>query len=202
LDELGISTSTRSNIKFLMVGNGSQFGFISSITANTTVFDRKLINDQNSFTAACSRSTALEHLPNANTDKGIAYFHTALNRWEPMPRLINPGADRCAAVAIPPVIVESLPMPDLAALAVIPSLVDEAAAIEIEELIDRALEMLYGSPGKQFSLTKLFANKSQRARLATVLIDTLQVATGIDYKPQKNGAVTCHYFTASQPDND
>jgi hypothetical protein len=202
LDELGISTSTRSNIKFLMVGNGSQFGFISSITANTTVFDRKLINDQNSFTAACSRSTALEHLPNANTDKGIAYFHTALNRWEPMPRLVNPGADRCVAVTIPPAIVELLPMPELAAPTVIPSPVDETAAIEIEELIDRALDMLYGNPGKQFSLTKLFGNKSQRARLATVLTDTLQMATGIDYKPQKNGAVTCHYFTASQPDSD
>jgi hypothetical protein len=206
LDELGISTSTRSNIKFLMVGNGSQFGFISSITANTTVFDRKLINDQNSFTAACSRSTALEHLPNANTDKGIAYFHTALSRWEPMPRLVNPGADRCAVVAISPPIVESLPMPDLVASPVISSVVDEAvnetAAIEIEELIDRALEMLYGSPGQQFSLTKLFGNKSQRARLAAVLIDTLQMTTGIDYKPQKNGAVTCHYFTASQPDSD
>jgi hypothetical protein len=206
LDELGISTSTRSNIKFLMVGNGSQFGFISSITANTTVFDRKLINDQNIFIAACSRSTALEHLPNRNTDKGVAYFHTALNRWEPMPRLVNPGTDRCAAVAIPPAIVESLPMPDFVASPVISSVVDEAvnetAAIEIEELIDRALEMLYGSPGKQFSLTKLFGNKSQRARLAAVLIDTLQTATGIDYKPQKNGAVTCHYFTASQPDSD
>ncbi len=206
LDELGISTSTRSNIQFLMVGNGSQFGFISSIRANTTVFDRKLINDQNSFTAACSRSTALEHLPNANTDKGIADFHTALNRWEPMPRLVNPGADRCAAVAIPPATVESLPMPDLVAFPVNSSPVDEAvnetAEIAIEELIDRALEMLYGSPGKQFSLTKLFCNKSQRARLATVLIDTLQVAAGIDYKPQKNGAVTCHYFTASQPDSD
>jgi hypothetical protein len=202
LDELGISTSTRSNIKFLMVGNGSQFGFISSITANTTVFDRKLINDQNSFTAACSRSTALAHLPNANTDKGIGYFHTALNRWEPMPRLVNPGADRCAPVTIPPATVKSLPMPDLAAPAVTSSAVDESAAIEIEELIDRALEMLYGSPGKQFSLTKLFGNKSQRARLATVLIDTLQTATGVDYKPQKNGAVTCHYFTASQPDSD
>jgi hypothetical protein len=127
-------------------------------------------------------------LPNRNTDKGIAYFHTALNRWEPMPRLVNPGGDRCAAVAIPPAIADEA--------------VHETAAIEIEELIDRALEMLYGSPGQQFSLTKLFGNKSQRTRLAAVSIDTLQMTTGIDYKPQKNGAVTCHYFTASQPDSD
>jgi hypothetical protein len=130
----------------------------------------------------------LEHLANANTDKGVGYFHTALNRWEPMPRLVNPGADRCAPVTIPPAIADEA--------------VHETAAIEIEELIDRALEMLYGSPGQQFSLTKLFGNKSQRARLAAVLIDTLQMTTGIDYKPQKNGAVTCHYFTASQPDSD
>ncbi len=113
LDELGISTSTRSNIKFLMVGNGSQFGFISSITANTTVFDRRLINDQNSFTAACSRSTALEHLPHGNTDKGIGYFHTALNRWEPMPRLVNPGADRCnPVVSHPPMMAQAVPVVD------------------------------------------------------------------------------------------
>jgi hypothetical protein len=42
--------------------------------------------------------------------------------------------------------------------------IDGFAAIAIEELIDRALEMLYGSPGRQFSLTKLFGNKSQQER--------------------------------------
>jgi hypothetical protein len=163
LDELGISTSTRSNIKFLMVGNGSQFGFISSITANTTVFDRKLINDQNSFTAACSRSTALEHLPNANTDKGIGYFHTALNRWEPMPRLVNPGADRCNPVAIPPSLMVQFSTADPVVTAVSDPVTDEQGTDPELALVETMIEKV--AAGKN-TLSKVKASLSAKQKAA------------------------------------
>jgi hypothetical protein len=206
LDELGISTATRANIQFLMVGNGSQFGFISSITANTSVFDRKLINDQNSFTAACSRSTALEHLPNANTDKGIGYFHTALNRWEPMPRLVNPGNDRCNPVVSSPPIVQVVPVADPVAMPESVPTVAEMdanieAEIEVEELIDAALETLYGNPGKEFPLTKLCANRSQRTRLGEFLIEVLQDSPNVVYRNRKHGATVSHLFSWADPDS-
>jgi hypothetical protein len=204
LDELGITTATRANIQFLMVGNGSQFGFISSITANTTVFDRKLISDQNSFTAACSRSTALEHLPNANTDKGIGYFHTALNRWEPMPRLVNPGADRCDPIVSPPPTVQAVAIPDPVATVQAVLTVDEMdaqmeASIEAETVIDQALEMLYASPGKEFPLTKLCANRSQRSRLGKFLIEVLQDSPNIIYRVKRHSQIESHLFRWENP---
>ncbi len=200
LDELGITTATRANIQFLMVGNGSQFSFISSITANTSVFDRKLINDQNTFIAACSRSTALEHLPNRDTDKGIAYFHTALNRWEPMPRLVNPGSDRSATVtAVTP------PAQPIGFAAPKPAVtadphgeeIDLAASIEVEELVDSALEKLYDNPGKEFGLTKLFAKRSQRERYGAFLVDILKDAKNIQYRLETRTQMQCHFFSAT-----
>jgi hypothetical protein len=203
LEELGISTATRANIQFLMLGNATQFGFVASVTANTTVFDRKLINDQNAFIAACSRSNALSHLPNFDIDKGVAYFHTALNRWEPMPRLANPGHDR--GLPLPAETTVKRSVVDAVPWITVPTTshdeVDQAAGIEVEELIDTALEMLYTHPGRQFSLTKLFENKSQRSRLANTLIEVLKDAEGIEYKPKKNGAVVSHYFVAKQEVN-
>lgn len=207
LEELGITTATRANIQFLMVGNGSQFGFISSITASTTVFDRKLINDQNSFTAACSRSTALEHLPNANTDKGIGYFHTALNRWEPMPRLVNPGADRCNPVVIhPPMMAQSVPVVapvvtviDAPTVAEIDANLD--AVIEAETVIGEALELLYSNPGTEFPLTKLCANRSQRSRLGEFLIEVLQDSPNVVYRIAKRSHIESHLFKWESPDS-
>ncbi len=200
LDELGLTTSTRANIQFLMVGNGTQFGFISSITANTTVFDRKLINDQNTFIAACSRSTALEHLPNRDTDKGVAYFHTALNRWEPMPRLINPGNDRSAPTSPP---AAAAPVgPTAIKPAVTADLhgeqgIDLAASIEVEELVDSALETLYDNPGKEFGLTRLFAKRSQRERYGAFLVDILKDAKNIQYRLETRTQMQCHFFSAT-----
>lgn len=207
LDELGISTSTRANIQFLMVGNGSQFGFISSITANTSVFDRKLINEQNSFTAACSRSTALEHLPNANTDKGIGYFHTALNRWEPMPRLVNPGNDRCNPVVNQPSMVPAVPVADpvVPVVEAVPTVAEMdaniEAEIEAETVIDDALEVLYTNPGKEFPLTKLCANRSQRTRLGEFLIEVLQDSPNVVYRNRKHGATVSHLFSWADPNS-
>lgn len=198
LDELGITTATRANIQFLMVGNGSQFGFISSITANTAVFDRKLINDQNTFIAACSRSTALEHLPNSDTDKGIAYFHTALNRWEPMPRLVNPGSDRSVPVppsTAPPAPIEAAPKPAVTANPHGDE-VDLAASIEVEELVDAALETLYSNPGKEFGLTRLFNKRSQREKYGAFLVDILKDAANIKYRLETRTQMQCHFFSA------
>lgn len=221
LDELGITTATRGNIQFLMVGNATQFGFINNVTASTNVFDRKLISNQNTFAAACSRSTALAHLPTAATLKGVAWFHTALSRWESMPRLENPGTDRGAPVTPSPASGQAFQgepripegvswgsmatsedyQPPASGMAFQPSSgpgvseVDIDGSIELEELIDGALETLYSDPGKQYSLTKLFVNRSQRIRLSEALIDILKDVTGVQYVAKKSGAVVSHYFT-------
>jgi hypothetical protein len=198
LEELGISTSTRSNIKFMMVGNGSQFGFISSITASTTVFDRKLINDQNSFTAACSRSTALEHLPNANTDKGIGYFHTALNRWEPMPRLVNPGADRCNPLVNQPPIVQVVPVVDAVATAGTPASQLTAPVDEFQvkmDLADLCLEKIRNLDGAKITFSQLKKTLSSPQRLMCndlefqeLLMDDDRI--GVESEALRNGQTT------------
>jgi hypothetical protein len=202
LDELGISTSTRSNIKFLMVGNGSQFGFISSITANTTVFDRKLINDQNSFTAACSRSTALEHLPNGNTDKGIGYFHTALNRWEPMPRLVNPGADRCDPISHDqPVALsperpsQQLPQPTAPNSKTEDSPVEEKHPFELKaELADLCLQKIRDMNGAKTTFAKLKKTLSRKQielcdeEFQELLMDDDRI--GCETETMRNGLTT------------
>ncbi|GAQ00159.1 hypothetical protein [Leptolyngbya sp. NIES-2104] len=94
LDALGIKKESRSNVYFLAIANSTQFGFLSQMAGDTNVFSNKLLLDQSAFQSACSRSTATQHLKNHSILKGIGYFHTALNRWEPMPRLENPGLDR------------------------------------------------------------------------------------------------------------
>jgi hypothetical protein len=198
LEELGITTATRANIQFLMVGNGSQFGFISSITASTTVFDRKLINDQNSFTAACSRSTALEHLPNANTDKGIGYFHTALNRWEPMPRLVNPGNDRCNPVVNQPPIVQSVSVADPVATAERPAVQGTAPVDEFQAKMDLAelcIEKIRKFDGAKTTFAKIKRTLSAPQRLLyddlefqELLMDDDRI--GVESEAMRNGVTT------------
>jgi hypothetical protein len=194
LDELGISTSTRANIQFLMVGNGSQFGFISSITANTSVFDRKLINDQNTFIAACSRSTALEHLPNRDTDKGISYFHTALNRWEPMPRLVNPGNDRCNPVVSAPPILRS----DAVVTAERPASQEAAPvdAFQIKlDLAELCIDKIRKLEGRKTTFAKIKKTLSVAQRIVCddlefqeLLMD--EEAIGVETEAMRNGLTT------------
>jgi hypothetical protein len=194
LDELGISTSTRANIQFLMVGNGSQFGFISSITANTSVFDRKLINDQNTFIAACSRSTALEHLPNRDTDKGISYFHTALNRWEPMPRLVNPGNDRCNPVVSSPSILRS----DAVVTAERPASQKAAPvdAFQIKlELAELCIDKIRKLEGRKTTFAKIKKTLSVAQRLVCDDLEFQELlmdneAIGVETESMRNGLTT------------
>jgi hypothetical protein len=94
LDALGLRKDSRANCAFMAVANSTQFSFLSQIAGDTKVFQNKLMLDQQVFQSACSRSTATQHLQTHNVVKGIAWFHTDLNRWEPMPRLVNPGPDR------------------------------------------------------------------------------------------------------------
>jgi hypothetical protein len=98
LEELGIPKSSRANSSFMAIGNSTQFSFLNQVAGDVNVFDRNNLLDQGAFQSACSRSTATEHLPTHDLLKGIAWFHTACNRWEPMPRLHNPGIDRIAGV--------------------------------------------------------------------------------------------------------
>jgi hypothetical protein len=198
LDELGISTSTRANIQFLMVGNGSQFGFISSITANTSVFDRKLINDQNTFIAACSRSTALEHLPNRDTDKGISYFHTALNRWEPMPRLVNPGNDRCNPVVSAPPIARSITV--AAAVVTAESAASQEAAPVDEfqiklELAELCIDKIRKLEGRKTTFAKIKKTLSVAQRLVCDDLEFQELlmdedAIGVESEAMRNGLTT------------
>jgi hypothetical protein len=198
LDELGISTSTRANIQFLMVGNGSQFGFISSITANTSVFDRKLINDQNTFIAACSRSTAVEHLPNRDTDKGISYFHTALNRWEPMPHLVNPGNDRCNPVVSASPIAPSVAMAAAVETAERPASEETAPVDEFQiklELAELCIDKIRKLEGRKTTFAKIKKTLSVAQRL---LCDDLEFqellmddeAIGVETEAMRNGLTT------------
>jgi hypothetical protein len=108
LDSLGLRKDSRANCAFMAIANSTQFSFLSQIAGDTKVFQNKLILDQQVFQSACSRSTATQHLKNHNIVKGIGWFHTDLNRWEPMPRLVNPGPDRGEAPE-PPIDVEPLP---------------------------------------------------------------------------------------------
>jgi hypothetical protein len=197
LDELGISTSTRANIQFLMVGNGSQFGFISSITANTSVFDRKLINDQNTFIAACSRSTALEHLPNRDTDKGVSYFHTALNRWEPMPCLVNPGNDRCNPVVSSPLTAQSVAVADVV-MAERPASQETALVDAFQmklELAELCIDKIRKLEGRKTTFAKIKKTLSVAQRL---LCDDLEFqellmdedAIGVETEAMRNGLTT------------
>jgi hypothetical protein len=198
LDELGISTSTRANIQFLMVGNGSQFGFISSITANTSVFDRKLINDQNTFIAACSRSTALEHLPNRDTDKGISYFHTALNRWEPMPRLVNPGNDRCNLVVSASSIAQLAPVADPVAMTERPASQEAAPVDAFQVKLDLAelcIEKIRKLEGNKTTFAKIKKTLSVPQRLMCddlefqeLLMDDDRI--GVESESLRNGNTT------------
>jgi hypothetical protein len=198
LDELGISTSTRANIQFLMVGNGSQFGFISSITANTSVFDRKLINDQNTFIAACSRSTALEHLPNRDTDKGVSYFHTALNRWEPMPRLVNPGNDRCNPMVSPPLIAPSVAITDAVATAERPASqeADPVDAFQIKlELAELCIDKIRKLEGRKTTFAKIKKTLSVAQRLVCDDLEFQELlmddeAIGVESEAMRNGLTT------------
>lgn len=111
LDSLGLKKESRANCHFIAIANSTQFGFLSQIVGDTKVFNSTVTLNQLAFQSACSRSTATQHLTTHNIIKGIAYFHTALNRWEPMPRLVNPGVDRCApampevmpAIQLPPI---------------------------------------------------------------------------------------------------
>lgn len=96
LEELGIPKSSRANSSFMAIGNSTQYSFLNQVAGDVNVFDRNSLLDQGAFQSACSRSTATEHLPTHDLLKGIAWFHTACNRWEPMPRLHNPGVDRIA----------------------------------------------------------------------------------------------------------
>lgn len=98
LEELGIPKSSRANSAFMAIGNSTQYSFLNQVARDVNVFDRFNLLDQGSFQSACSRSTATEHLPTHDLLKGIGWFHTACNRWEPMPRLHNPGVDRVAGV--------------------------------------------------------------------------------------------------------
>jgi hypothetical protein len=197
LDELGISTSTRANIQFLMVGNGSQFGFINSITANTSVFDRKLINDQNTFIAACSRSTALEHLPNRDTDKGISYFHTALNRWEPMPRLVNPGNDRCNPVSAPP-IVQAVAVADVVVTAERAASEETAPvdAFQIKlELAELCIDKIRKLEGRKTTFAKIKKTLSVAQRLVCDDLEFQELlmddeAIGVERETMRNGLTT------------
>jgi hypothetical protein len=198
LDELGISTSTRANIQFLMVGNGSQFGFISSITANTSVFDRKLINDQNTFIAACSRSTALEHLPNRDTDKGISYFHTALNRWEPMPRLVNPGNDRCNPVVSAPPIARSVAVADVVVTAERPASQEAAPIDEFQiklELAELCIDKIRKLEGRKTTFAKIKKTLSVAQRLVCEDVEFQELlmddeAIGVETEAMRNGLTT------------
>ncbi|MBD1825670.1 hypothetical protein H6F51_24695 [Cyanobacteria bacterium FACHB-DQ100] len=93
LEELGLGSGDRGNIYFLAIANSTQFAFIESVGASVKVFPKALTN-QAVFQSAVSRSTATQHLKNHSILKGIAYFHTAIGEWRPMPRLDNPGSDR------------------------------------------------------------------------------------------------------------
>lgn len=91
-EELGIGAG-RQNAQFCMVSNGQQQSFINAVS-KAAVFEGNGVKDTATWSSAISRSPAVEHLPNANQLGGIAYFHSAINRWMPMPRLHNAGQDR------------------------------------------------------------------------------------------------------------
>lgn len=195
LDSLGIKKESRANCSFIAIANSTQFSFLSQIAGDTKVFPASVILNQLAFQSACSRSTATAHLRNHDILKGIAYFHTALNRWEPMPRLVNPGVDRCDPITVPTLHSDVLPV-------VIPvvdpmPVTDEAdldASIEAETLIDTALEKLSKTPGVEVSLTKLCDNRSQRSRYGEFLISVLQESPNVGYRVAKKGNVSSHLF--------
>jgi hypothetical protein len=90
--ELGIGDG-RQNVQFCLVSNGQQQSFINAVT-KAAVFEGNGVKDTATWQSAISRSSALEHLPDAAQRGGVAYFHSALSRWLPMPRLQNAGGDR------------------------------------------------------------------------------------------------------------
>lgn len=93
LESLGIANEERGNLHFLAIANVTQFGYVQSVLAEVKVFPKTIL-DSDRFNAAISHSTATQHLKSHDIVKGVAYFHSAIKRWEPMPRLENPGHDR------------------------------------------------------------------------------------------------------------
>jgi hypothetical protein len=91
-EELGIGAG-RQNAQFCMVSNGQQQSFINAVS-RAAVFEGNGVKDTATWQSAISRSPAVSHLPNANQLGGIAYFHSGIGRWMPMPRLHNAGQDR------------------------------------------------------------------------------------------------------------
>jgi hypothetical protein len=203
LDSLGIKKESRANCSFIAIANSTQFSFLSQIAGDTKVFNASVILNQSAFQSACSRSTATEHLKNHDILKGIAYFHTALNRWEPMPRLVNPGADRCNPITPPTLHNNALPA-IIPVLDAIPATgdVDLDASIEAETIIDAALETLHANPGEEFSLTKLCLNRSQRSRYGDFLIEVLQESPHVGYRVSRKGNVSSHLFKWGTPNSE
>jgi hypothetical protein len=200
LDALGISKESRANCRFVAIANATQFNFMEQIAGDTKVFKNETILNQQTFYAACSRSTALEHLNGVrDTLKGIAWFHSSLNRWEPMTRLQNPAVDRCLALSqAPPPGVHQFAIPDPLPPPVVADC-DLDASIEVETLFDVAMEMLYSNPGVEFALTKLCGNRSERSKYGEFLIEILQESPNVTYRIKKHAQVTSHLFSWNLP---
>ncbi len=91
-EELGIGAG-RGNVQFCLISNGQQQSFVNAVV-KAAVFDGSAVKNVDSWQSAISRSTAISHLKNSAQLGGVAYFHSAIGRWLPMPRLENPGRDR------------------------------------------------------------------------------------------------------------
>jgi hypothetical protein len=161
LDSLGIKKESRANCSFIAIANSTQFSFLSQIVGDTKVFSPSVMLNQAVFQSACSRSTATAHLRNHDILKGIAYFHTALNRWEPMPRLVNPGADRCDPVpASPPVI-----LPTAIVDAIVPEVAEPNRYQAFEELLEICIAKLKTPPRKgNWTVSKIYGSLSATQR--------------------------------------
>ncbi len=205
LDALGIRKDSRANCAFMAVANGTQFGFLSQISGNVRVFDNRLLLDQGAFQMACSRSHATDHLPNRDLLKGIAYFHSSLNRWEPMPRLHNPGSDRGTV---------SVPQPIPPKTAESPAhkgtpgdfIGGDRVYNDCADVADTFAEMLRQDHGKKWSLSALCkragVSERQRREVGRLVVEILAEYDDIFIEAKKQGNVDVTYFVSDPGRSD
>jgi hypothetical protein len=137
-------------------------------------------------------------LPNRDTDKGISYVHPALNRWEPMPRLVNPGNDRCNPVVSSPLIARSLAV----AAAVI--MAERAASQEAApvdafqtklELAELCIDKIRKLEGRKTTFAKIKKTLSVAQRLVCDDVEFQELlmdedAIGVETETMRNGLTT------------
>jgi hypothetical protein len=137
-------------------------------------------------------------LPNRDTDKGISYVHPALNRWEPMPRLVNPGNDRCNPVVSSLPIAQSVAVADAVVTAERPASQEAAPVDEFQiklELAELCIDKIRKLEGRKTTFAKIKKTLSVAQRLVCDDLEFQELlmddeAIGVETEAMRNGLTT------------